>query len=221
MLRCCRHLLCSLDAYVSATPIIPNLHEPLPSFTILVVGVTDTHEKTTNIESAWWILFNGDKSEFSLIPVYPVVGFDNLAQYQAPHDPIAISTKDMENFEKVEVISSQNLAWDHILVIDQASLNSIIAATGNEATENSTAGMFEGAPKTWQDPDSALDFQTGILQFLCSHKASFSQPQKAETVIDLFGGQIKSDLDAEEVLSFWTKLNHNGFEFTCEFPGQE
>lgn len=189
-------------------------------YSILVTLVDQLDAPQVYLEGAWLIIWTQGLNNVTIISLYPVSAAPQLSEFLSPHDPIVIPIDELTSLENLEVINSQNIEWDHTIVIDEIGLERIIQISNNQQynISNSSQKQLKQYPKPWEAPEDALVFQEGLLQFLCMHSESFYTITDIQTILDLLDIHFVTSLNSNEFSDLWNSLINKEFILDCKFP---
>lgn len=182
--------------------------------TVLIVGVNDIHEATTELESLWIAKTSEVSSTIELSPIYPTSENNAL---QAPHSPILVTSAAPNEVFELGFVNSDEI--DHIIILDKVAFWTLIQLSDQQTSipvDINEGTLFDDYPKVWDEPIEALDNQRGIISYLCSHKSPFSEAERIEQLVNLINKNIFTDLSIDELLSYWQLMNEIEFNFSCE-----
>ncbi len=191
-----------------------NLFDQGSSKAFLVVGVNDIHDPLTELESLWLIETDVDSFNIRLHPIYPTAENNS---FQSPHDPIFVTPAGPVEVFEIGFIQSNEV--DHIIIMDKAAFWTLIQLSDESVetpVDHIQGVQFDNYPHTWEDPVKALDYQVGIISYLCKHSSPFAEAERVEEMVKLINNYLFTDLSLEELLSYWQKLYDNQFVFSCE-----
>ena len=193
-------------------------------FSVLVVGVDDLTNNKARLESIWWLMIDIPNTQVILMPLYPAINPQHNDPFAKPHDPFTIKSLDLDRLGKLDMIEESNITWDFTALIDAYTLNSAIEIGGENWEKNQGSeqpSLLDNAPKTWNDPAASLQFQHGLLQFLCTHSEALTKPEAAEKMLSFFGTHIHTDIQSQQITLLWSVLNKQDTHFKCRFPWNE
>ena len=194
--------------------LMPDLIDSGSTKFFLIVGVNDIHETTTELESLWLVEVEDGSFNIKLNSLYP--SSENTS-YQSPHEPIMVSSAaPMEIFE-VGFLPIESI--DHLIILDKAAFWTLIQLSDLSVDlpiDHNQGTNFDDYPHVWEAPIQSLDYQTGVISYLCKHSAPFSEAERVDEMIKLINNYLFTDLSIEQILSYWQILFENDFAFTCE-----
>lgn len=191
--------------------------------TLLVALVDSLSGSHAQLEGAWLIIWTGQSKKITLMPLYPVAGAPQLITYLSPHSPLVIPSRNMAYLEQLDVIKHQKVEWDDTIIIDEKGLTLFIQISGNQDIENENISQISlrDQPKVWDNPQGALSYQEGLLQYLCMHSQPFSRIVNFQGIMELMDNQIYTSLSPVEITNQWETIKDKEFQIECEFPYQE
>jgi hypothetical protein len=192
----------------------------LETHKILIAGVDDLTYSQARLESVWLAEFAEGSLEISLRPLYPVASTPNHYSYLIPHDPIYVSTTDLEGLRSVELLRAQNVDWSDVIMLDEWAMDILIETTMDDIQSVSSPGdlVTSSLPKVWEDPNAALYLQENIVQFLCEHVGPFAKQESILYLMALIPNHIKSTLSRDDILNQWELWIDQDFQLICRFP---
>jgi len=182
--------------------------------TFLIVGVNDIHSSATELESLWLVETDIRSFKIDFMPIYPTR--KNNA-FQSPHQPIMVTPAGPVEIFDNNFVDSEIV--DHIIILDKAAFWTLIELSDPSAElpiDHNQGTTFNDYPHVWENPIQALEYQIGIITYLCDHNAPFSESIRVEEMVKLINNYLFTDLTIEELLGFWQQLYDNDFNFECE-----
>lgn len=191
------------------------------SFSLLVVGIDDLANKKARLECIWWLMIDVQNTQVVLMPIYPAYDPPYNDIYAKPHQASTVDPLDLLNLGKMGMIKDRNITWEYAAFVDAYAINTAIEISGEKWEESQDiphSSLLDSAPKSWQEPAAALQFQHGLLQFFCSHSKAFTQPAAAQRILSLFGTHIYTDIQSDQITLLWDTINHQDKKIKCRFP---
>jgi len=182
--------------------------------TFLIVGVYDIHAISTQLESLWIIEADFENFDLDLKPIYPTT--ENNA-FQSLHEAIMVTSAGPVEVFDLGFVSAANI--DHLIILDKAAFWTLIQLSDESAMlpiDHNQGVSFDSYPHVWENPLQTLEYQVGIISYLCEHSTPFSEVNRIEEMLKLINNYIFTDLSIEQILSYWQQLLDNDFVFSCE-----
>lgn len=145
---------------------------------VLVIGVEEVGAAETRLKSIWLILVPPGSGDLTFMPIYPQPAGMAAEVYAAPHEPVMVDARSVESATIIRLLADQNTWWHEVVLVDEAGLASMLKLLGGlDMYSEPLAGVVDanGAPKAWEQPQTALANQTALLMSICGQSNSFAQ----------------------------------------------
>ena len=133
-----------------------------------VVVIVDQISNEAKVDSIWYLMIDKEINKRTMISLYPQKTDQKETTSEA--QPMLINAKDVKSAINLEVITSNRLTIDHVLIVDETFADALIAMGEdiviNEVPYQTFSGIMEIA-LAWEDPNRSLDNQLAVLLNIC------------------------------------------------------
>jgi hypothetical protein len=205
-------------------PLVNPAFEPSPTPTtsqriLLVIGVDRLAAAEPRLESVWLVSYFPGQSEITLLPVYPSIlgSLDSMRELAASFS-LDRHGEPAPGF--LAQLQKKNLWWSGRLLVDEIGL---IAALDLLNSPAKVARNFESAlvvgdlPRSWEEPEAALEGQANLLESACSKAKHPPGPADLANFLKQAGDHLRADFDILDNYSNWYVASGNAL-MHCEFP---
>lgn len=179
-----------------------------------IIVAVDTISSQAYVNSIWLLMIDKDTSDRSMVSIYPQNSGD---KYSEAHQPIILNANDIESIINLDVITSQKLLMNHIVVVDETFVNLLVSMSGGVAIEGVSYSTFSeiiDSALPWKNPQGSLSNQLAVLTSICGMDYDIN-------VQDLFAGasipeHVVTTTSLSDLNARWNVMVLTGSGNNCE-----
>jgi hypothetical protein len=172
------------------------------------------------LEGLWLVIEYPSTYDYSLIALYPSPETD--PQQGTSRQEIWINPKDFSTITNLELVTAQEVWWEHVYLIDEIAINQLLGLTGGFAYEEqqiTNISQLHVIPLALQSSAQSYQTQKTFLSEIC---LSNSTPQTLSFIEKTYPLHLYTDVNRMELIGHWQRIVAGGPEIQCAFfePGQ-
>jgi hypothetical protein len=184
----------------------------------LIVMVDQLDARSPRLEGVWLLLYIPSTPPLTLLPLYPASLGGGPDQDRQMESSFRLTGDRLPDESFLDHLSSHDLWWSNIIVIDQIALAGAIELFGGvDLGSGRVNGIraIASLPKAAQDPKGAVQAQAGMIKSLCQRPAQLPSAKDLLAAYQLFSDHLSLDFKVEAILEDWHLFK--GIP-ACEFP---
>jgi len=199
------------------TPVVKINSSPGMQKSIWLIAVDRLNNTTPKIEGMWLLAYIPNYTTITPLPLFP----SGNSKQDAELVKTFSITKDREiSPEFWDYLRKHDHPTQDYIIFDEVAAASIINLYGGVRLKGKRLTGFEAltqVPKTWDDPQGALQGQIVIMDSVCQSIFNSHNPPNLDNIYKAVGNHISSNLDLGKKLKEWQALIVSGKQKVCDF----
>jgi len=211
----------SEDASASAPLMDPGEEERDEHPFMLLFQVDDLTREKPTLEAAWMLGYGNSQEGLLFFPLMPSQASDGASRDANLARAFALNQEGEVVDEFFQILNQRNLAWSGYVIVDRASLASVVGSLGGVRIENRLYSPAE-AITLWEgnqaDPIRVRSLQGQFISGVCERLRRLDTQSPLQGLYEgLSGHVVIGGMTPENLRAIWQPLMTGG-DVTCQFP---
>ena len=190
-----------------------------------MIGVDRLDVLQPRLEGLWLVVYFPDRSKATFLPLFPAGTAGGAANFAGIEDEFKLDETGAPDPGFLRKLQNRQIWWTGYILFDEKTITQSVDDLGGlPVSKGRLPGVQDGAQAVqslthpWQDPDAALQGQTGLVRSVCSIAANSSFFPDLSRSYQLVSSHIRSDFEVLQYLQDWIHAMGGLENLECEFP---